>query len=358
MTTIVEKFESQPVTFFKTGKYATNAGVMVEFDTEVLDGIVEEYNSRSSENLSPGTVNHPGTRGADPYAYTWAREIQRNGNTLEAYFQDSDVEFVENIRAKKLKNRSVGLRLENKKYVLDHVSFLGSSSPRIKGMPEINLSNEGMDVITLSNEDTDIVVELDIAGDDFINNDMKTETEKSLMEFFAPAMAWFKKQSGTESETDKEEEIEMKDKDLKVELSEAQEKITELETALEASTAELDALKQSVELDARKNKVAELIDKQVKNGKITPADKEKYTELAMSFDENQEKAFVELMDAKEAEINLGEDAPVEDYDESLENADLQTQTHKIIELTKKYQKEDGLELIEAHQKAVDEIKGK
>ena len=347
MTTTVQKFESQPVEIFRAGTYSTNAGTKVTFDTEVMDGIVAEYNSRPEENRAPGGVNHPSQPNASPYAGTWAKSLVRNGNSISAYFTDTDTGFAQDLKDKRIKNRSAGLSLnEDKQYVLDHVAFLGMSTPRVKGMKEIEFSNE----------DTDIIVELENPTNlEIINNDMSKENDKTLIEFFAPMIDWFKSQAEKEDDTEGTQ-TEMKDKDLKAELSAAQEKIEELEAALEASNEALATLKESVELSDRKTKVEQAISEQVQAGKVTPADKEKVVEFALSLDVEKANEYIELIGAGPQIVPLDEVAASEDYtEEEITNAE--DRKNKVIELTEKYEKE-GLSLLAAHSKALEELQGK
>ena len=115
-------------TIARTGRWQDSSGGWHRFTEADFDEIVK--------NFEPGTVpvclGHPKT---DSPAYGWVAELRREGELLQARYEDLAEELLEMLRQKAYKFKSMSLDLKNK--ILRHVGFLGAANPAIPGLGPI-----------------------------------------------------------------------------------------------------------------------------------------------------------------------------------------------------------------------------
>lgn len=128
------------IDIFKTGTHTDSNGVTKTWDNSDLDQIVSHYNPEKHE--APVVIGHPKD---DAPAYGWVEKLGRSENVLYAKLKDIAPEFIDLIKRKLYKKRSIALYpgLE-----LRHVGFLGAMPPAIKGLRNIELA-DAEDIISI-----------------------------------------------------------------------------------------------------------------------------------------------------------------------------------------------------------------
>jgi hypothetical protein len=211
---------------FRTGTHTDSKGRTRTWTEADLDSIAQKYHPAHHE--APAVIGHPEDNAP---AWGWVAGLKREGQVLYARLRDLVPEFVEMLRKKMFKKRSISLYPD---LTLRHVGFLGAAPPAVKGL-----------------------------------EDVKFEEGKEALEIqLTPEGAAF------------EEESQMTLEELKQKLEEAQRRIQELE-GKEASFAEAQKHKDEELKTARAQQVAlqAEIDRQrirhrveglVKDGKLAP----------------------------------------------------------------------------------------
>lgn len=120
---------------FKAGKWTSSNGFTRSYSTDDLDKIANNYNPDVEE--APITLGHP-FLGNEP-AHGWIEEVFRVGNTLYARAKDLTDEFIQLLKEKKYKKRSIGL---DRNFNLKHVAFLGAANPAVKGLADVFFEEE------------------------------------------------------------------------------------------------------------------------------------------------------------------------------------------------------------------------
>jgi len=118
----------------KTGKFTSSNGVEKEFNLSDLEKIAADYNPSVSE--APIVIGHPKTN--DP-AYGWIDSLKVSGDRLIASAKQIVPEFMESLKNGLFKKRSVSLTPDG---YLRHVGFLGAELPAVKGLADINFSDD------------------------------------------------------------------------------------------------------------------------------------------------------------------------------------------------------------------------
>lgn len=123
------------IEIFKTGRHTSSNGQEIEFTTEDLDRIANEYEQRVKQtpfSLAPLVKGHPTS---DAPAYGWVEKLARRGNFLLAKLKDLSQEIVEEVRQKKYQRVSISL---TKDFRLQHIGLLGASNPAVDGLLPIS----------------------------------------------------------------------------------------------------------------------------------------------------------------------------------------------------------------------------
>ncbi len=118
---------------FKVGKHTSSSGVTKNYSVEDLNNIVSNHSEPT-----PITVGHPKTNSP---AFGWINNLKVVGESLFAEATDLVPEFLDLVKQKIYKNRSVSLNHnEDGTLSLRHVAFLGGTMPAVKGLAELEFS--------------------------------------------------------------------------------------------------------------------------------------------------------------------------------------------------------------------------
>ncbi len=119
---------------FKTGTHTASNGNTKTFETSDLQNICSNYNPQQNE--APIVLGHPWNDDAPAYGWIKNLKLSDDNETLIAEGELSD-ELVDLIKEKKYKKRSISLGADHN---LLHVGFLGAATPAVKGLADINFS--------------------------------------------------------------------------------------------------------------------------------------------------------------------------------------------------------------------------
>ncbi len=118
---------------FKVGKHTSSNGTTKEYSLEDLNSIISNHSEPT-----PIVVGHPQTNSP---AFGWIKNLFIQGESLFAEATDLVPEFLDLVKQKIYKNRSVSLKQnEDGTLSLNHVGFLGGVLPAVKGLQELNLN--------------------------------------------------------------------------------------------------------------------------------------------------------------------------------------------------------------------------
>jgi len=118
---------------FKVGKHTSSDGTTKEYSLEDLNSIIANHSEPT-----PIVVGHPQTNSP---AFGWIKNLFIQGESLFAEATDLVPEFLDLVKQKIYKNRSVSLKQnEDGTLSLNHVGFLGGALPAVKGLQELNLN--------------------------------------------------------------------------------------------------------------------------------------------------------------------------------------------------------------------------
>jgi hypothetical protein len=138
------------VHIFTVGKHTANNGDVIPFSEKDLRAIADNYNPSLHE--APLVIGHP--KNDDP-AYGWVKAIAFEDNDLYIDPDRVQPEFAEWIAQGLYKKRSASFYPPGSpnnptpgSYYLRHVGFLGAQPPAIKGLKEVEFSDQE-DLITV-----------------------------------------------------------------------------------------------------------------------------------------------------------------------------------------------------------------
>ena len=118
---------------FKVGKHTSSNGVAKDYSLDDLNSIIQNHTEPT-----PIVVGHPKTNSP---AFGWIKNLFLKGESLFAEAFDLVPEFLDLVKQKIYKNRSVSLKQnEDGTLSLNHVGFLGGALPAVKGLQELNLN--------------------------------------------------------------------------------------------------------------------------------------------------------------------------------------------------------------------------
>ena len=118
---------------FKCGTHRDHSGVMRTITESEIDKAISAYRTDSA----PIVVGHP-TLNAP--AYGWIKDFRRSGATVQARASSVVPEFTEAVKKGLYNNRSLSFNSDG---TFRHVGFLGAAAPAVKGLEEIQFSDEG-----------------------------------------------------------------------------------------------------------------------------------------------------------------------------------------------------------------------
>ena len=128
---------------FKVGKHTSSNGVTKNYTLDDLNQIITNHSEPT-----PIVVGHP--KDNSP-AFGWIKSLFLKGESLFAEATDIVPEFLDLLKQKIYKNRSVSLKTNTDgQLFLNHVAFLGGALPAVKGLQELNLSADDSDSFELA----------------------------------------------------------------------------------------------------------------------------------------------------------------------------------------------------------------
>ena len=137
---------------FKTGSHTSDKGITKDYSLDDLNFIAQSYDPEVQE--APIVIGHPVD--SSP-AYGWVDSLKVVGDRLIAKAKDLIPEFKEALSNKLYKKRSISLDSEGK---LRHIGFLGGALPAVKGLADIQFSNdENTNTIEFSTNSSDSTLE-------------------------------------------------------------------------------------------------------------------------------------------------------------------------------------------------------
>lgn len=364
---------------FKPGRHTASSGATLDFSEDALRAAVSAYDPELHE--APIVVGHPRDNGP---AYGWIKSLNYDDGAISAEAQQVDADFAEMVQAGRFKKRSASWYLpdspNNPKpgtLYLRHVGFLGAQPPAVKGLKEVQFSEE------------EGVVEFSETGRWAFRNiaDMMRNLREWLIadkgiEAADKVVPTWSIDSVTSAANEPEDDPEeMKNGMSAAVMPSFSEddpmKIEELQAQVAALTAERDALKATqlpadfaereaslaareaaiaeAEAAAARTKVESRIDAAIKDGRLLPAQRKQAVDFAMGLADKEatvdfgEGEKAEKLTLREAYVRQIESAPkVIDYSEraganggtpSDAGADPQAVADKARELVKTRQAE-------------------
>ena len=126
---------------FKVGTHTSANGITKDYTVDHLNQIVQNHSAPT-----PIVVGHP--KDNSP-AFGWIKNLFIKGESLFAEAADLVPEFIDLLKQKIYKNRSVSLKQnEDGTLSLNHVGFLGGVLPAVKGLEELNLNADDIEEIS------------------------------------------------------------------------------------------------------------------------------------------------------------------------------------------------------------------
>lgn len=122
------------IEILRTGTFVDSSGKERTFTETNLDTIVEKYNPDLHE--APHVIGHPKANGP---AFGWVEGLKHEGGRLFAKSKDYIPEFVEMVKKKMFKKRSVSLYPDG---TLRHIGWLGAMPPAVKGLSDVAFSED------------------------------------------------------------------------------------------------------------------------------------------------------------------------------------------------------------------------
>jgi hypothetical protein len=119
---------------FKSGTWKDSEGREKTWTDSDLDTIVAKYDP---SDPAPVVIGHPKDNAP---AWGWIAALKRQGDTLLAQAKDLVPEFVDMLKRKLFRKRSMSVYPDLR---LRHVGFLGAMPPAVKGLADIEFSEGG-----------------------------------------------------------------------------------------------------------------------------------------------------------------------------------------------------------------------
>lgn len=119
------------VSVFKAGTHTDKNGFEKDWTAEELKEAAEKYNPDTDE--VPVVVGHPAMNAP---AFGWVKKLETDGVHLFADLELTD-EFAELVEAGYFKKRSISI---NDDLTINHIGFLGAKKPAVKGLKDIQFS--------------------------------------------------------------------------------------------------------------------------------------------------------------------------------------------------------------------------
>lgn len=139
----------QTFEIMKRGKWTASGGQTLDFSEDMLKQAVDAYDPELHE--APIVIGHPKDNGP---AYGWIKSLNYSEGVLTAEPVQVDAEFAEMVAAGRFKKRSASFYLPDSPanpkpgtLYLRHVGFLGAQPPAVKGLKDVNFSDNEEGVV-------------------------------------------------------------------------------------------------------------------------------------------------------------------------------------------------------------------
>ncbi len=146
----------KPFEIFRTGTHTSLNGQTKDFSETDLDTIASSYDPQQHE--APIVIGHPETNAP---AYGWIDKLKRVGDRLIAFPKQVSNEFAELVKTGAFKKRSISITPDLQ---LNHVGFLGAAAPAVKGLKDVEFS-ENPDELEFASFEFDPVTLSEVEGE-------------------------------------------------------------------------------------------------------------------------------------------------------------------------------------------------
>jgi hypothetical protein len=289
-------FDGQWVDGTPVGRHVDSEGDEVNIDIAFLEAVVANFEKTKHLHQPPAVIGHPTTTAP---AYGYVAELRVNNGRLERRFSEVNSDFEEIVKSGAYKKRSDAFYLNPKIApaglvpALNHVGFLGAKAPAIKGIRDIDFSEDDGKTVTA---DVDTAISFSEGDTETMKDeDVQKTIRESVADFFktlfrgeaaAPASASF-------SEADQKKLADDITKAVELKFSE---ELTARDTKIEALTKQVET-----QVDGSKRSQAEkLFAGFAEKGILPHALKERVTNLM--------EALAGMPDKKVTVIEFAEEA--------------------------------------------------
>lgn len=289
---------------FKAGTHTSSSGSTLEFTEDALQAAVDAYDPQVHE--APIVVGHPKDNGP---AFGWIAGLDFDEGNIFAAPSQVNEDFAELVEKGTYKKVSASWYTPDApsnpapgSFYLRHVGFLGAQPPAIKGLGEIEFSEDEEGVVEFS-------ADWETAGifrrlREFLIEKFGIEdADKAIPGYLVESTEDVARNPKTPTADDSlayySEENAMTPEELKA----AQDKLAADRAALKAEQDALESQKtefteqqtaaEAVAIAERKAKIGERVDGLVKAGKITPAQAPGVKDFAEKIDQGQTVEFGE-----------------------------------------------------------------
>lgn len=309
---------------FRAGRHTTASGKSLEFTEAEVAAIAAAYDPAVHE--APIVVGHPKT---DAPAYGWVRGLDAEGAELFAEPDQVEPEFAEMVRAGRFKRISASFYGPKSPanptpgtYYLKHVGFLGAQPPSVKGLKAAEFAEEDDQAVTLEIDFSEATraagygmagVRRILSGmrDWMLASQGQEVADRVIPDYELEGLRGVESELRHTSGNDPDpvasyaapEDTSLTDKETDDMSGQDAKTPEDIQRALDARAAELDAREAAFAESQRETRIqedAELLDRLAEEGRIAPGLK---AEVA---------AFMECLDADPADaISFAEGAPDE-----------------------------------------------
>lgn len=293
--------ETFEIEAFRSGKWTDSSGNTKEWSDEDLDKIADTYNKsvETGEREAPVVVGHP--KDNSP-AYGWVESARRMGDRLMLKLKDVQDGFVEALKQRAFKKRSISLFPDMN---IRHIGFLGGAQPAVPGLADVQFE-ENEDVIS---------VEFSMDPDPQTVEEVKRENEffKRLFQHFGMEIKNRAEDDNTVPSESMEDDM---SEELKAQVEELTNKVSEFEATIAEKDSKIEELQNEINAkadEARKAEHKSFCDSLVQEGKLLPAN----VEMTM---ENMELRY-------QADLNTEDGKSLENYKAALSG------TEAVVEMT-------------------------
>ena len=123
------------IEIFRVGRHTDAAGNTREWTEGDLQKIVDKYNPEEHE--APVVIGHPKDNAP---AFAWVEGLKLQGGKLYMKMKQVAGEFADMLKEGRFKKRSIALYPD---MTLRHVGFLGATPPAVKGLKDIDFTDDG-----------------------------------------------------------------------------------------------------------------------------------------------------------------------------------------------------------------------